>query len=137
MLITREMEYALRILRALYRGEQLSATAIAQREHMSKAVTLKILKRLHAAGLVASRRGSSGGYLLSRPCEKLYLWDVFHSLEDSIFINRCQQPGYQCENRPHGECGLCRELSRIQGVLDGELRKATLSAIFQDIPETD
>ena len=45
MLITREMEYALRILRALYRGEQLSATAIAQREHMSKAVTLKILKR--------------------------------------------------------------------------------------------
>jgi len=128
LLITREMEYALRILRALYRGEQLSATAIAQREHMSKAVTLKILKRLHAAGLVASRRGSSGGYLLSRPCEKLYLWDVFHSLEDSIFINRCQQPGYRCEHP--GNCNLCREFRRVQAALDSELQRTPLSQLF-------
>ena len=60
MLMTREMEYALRILRALCRGEQLSASTIAQREHMSKAVTLKILKHLHAAGLVSSRRAWRG-----------------------------------------------------------------------------
>ena len=51
MLMTREMDYALRILRALYQGGQLSAGTIAQREHMPKAVTLKILKQLHAAGL--------------------------------------------------------------------------------------
>lgn len=135
MLMTREMEYALRILRALYRREQLSAAAIAQREHMSKAVTLKILKRLHAAGLVASRRGASGGYCLDRPCETLYLWDLFCALEGPILMNRCQQTDYRCENRPREECGLCRELSRIQDVLDGELRKTPLSAIFQESQE--
>lgn len=75
MLMTREMDYALRILRALYQEGQLSAATIAQREHMPKAITLKVLKQLHAAGLVCSRRGSSGGYALQRPCEGLYLDD--------------------------------------------------------------
>ncbi len=41
--MTREMDYALRILRALHQEEQLSAAAIAQREHMPKAVTVMIL----------------------------------------------------------------------------------------------
>ncbi|MCI8304800.1 MAG: Rrf2 family transcriptional regulator [Lawsonibacter sp.] len=133
MLITREMDYALRILRALHREGQLSAGTIAQQEHMPKAVTLKILKQLHAAGMVDSRRGSGGGYLLQTPCEGLYLGDLFHALGDPPLLNRCQQPGYRCENRPEGDCGLCRELTRVQQVLERELHKTPLSAIFQDI----
>ena len=73
MLMTREMDYALRILRALHREEQLSAAEIAQRESIPKAITVKILKKLHTAGVVSSRRGSSGGYLLERSCEELSL----------------------------------------------------------------
>lgn len=133
MLMTREMDYALRILRALYQNGQLSAAAISEKEHIPKAITLKILKQLHAAGLVTSRRGSSGGYLTQRPCDKLCLGELFQALGGPIFVNRCQQPGYQCENQPPENCGLCRELSRIQAVLDGELRKTPLSAIFQEI----
>lgn len=135
MLMTREMDYALRIVRALYRGGQLSAAEIARRECMPKAVTLKILKRLHAAGLVASRRGPSGGYLLSRDCGELYLRDVFLGLGEYFYVNRCQQPGYRCENHPKGDCGLCRELARVQGILDGELARTPLSAIFQETEE--
>lgn len=133
MLITREMDYALRILRTLHQEGQQSASAISQREHMPKAVTLKILKELHAAGLVSSRRGASGGYLLERPCDQLYLWDLFHALGEPLLVNRCQHPEYRCENYPEGGCGLCRELSRIQKVLDAELQKTPLSAIFQEI----
>ena len=137
MLINREMDYALRIIRALYQEDQMSAAAIAEKEHMPKAVTLKILKKIHAAGLVSSRRGASGGYRLEYPCEKLYLWDLFHALEEPLILNRCQQADYRCENRPEGDCGLCRELSRIQSVLDQELQKTPLSAIFQEIQEID
>ena len=133
MLMTREMDYALRILRALHQAEQLSAAAIAQQENMPKAVTLKILKQLHASGLVDSRRGPSGGYLLQRSCGELYLGDLFQALEEPVFVNRCQQPVYSCENDPEGRCGICRELCRIQEVLDTELRRTPLSAIFQKI----
>lgn len=95
MLMTREMDYALRILRALYQEGQLSAAAIAQKESMPKAITLKILKQLHAAGLVSSRRGASGGYVLEESCEALYLGDLFQALGEPVYVNRCQQPGYQ------------------------------------------
>jgi len=132
LLMNREMDYALRIMRALYQEKQLSAAAIAQREHMSKAVTLKILKQLHAAGLVDSRRGLSGGYLLLRSCDQLCLLDLFRALGEPPYINRCQCPGYRCENRPEGDCGLCRELSRIQEVLDEELQKTPLSAMIRE-----
>lgn len=130
LLMTREMDYALRILRALHRDGQLSAAAIAEQEHMPKAITLKMLKRLHAAGLVSSRRGPSGGYLVRRPCEELYLGDLFQALGEPVYINRCQRPGYRCENDQEAGCGLCRELSRIQNALDGELRKTPLSEMF-------
>lgn len=132
MLMTREMDYALRVLRALYQEGQQSAAAVARRENMTKAVTLKMLKRLHGAGLVSSQRGSNGGYALSRPCGELYLSDLILALGAPLLINRCQNPDYRCENRPEGGCGLCRELSRIQEVLDGEFRKTPLSAIFQE-----
>lgn len=133
MLITREMDYALRILRALYQSGQLSAASIAQKERMSKAVTLKVLKALHAAGLVSGLRGSNGGYILSRPCETLYLGDLFRALGEPVFVNRCQMPGYRCENGPGERCGICRELSRIQAALDEELSKTPLSAMFQEL----
>lgn len=132
MLITRETDYALRILRALHQDGQLSATAIAQKEHMPKAITLKILKQLHAAGMVTSRRGPNGGYLLLRPCEGLYLTDLFQALNEPVYVNRCQQPGYQCENRRLKSCGMCQELDRVQRVLDQELHRTPLSAMFQE-----
>ncbi len=128
MLVTREMDYALRILRALHQHGQLSASAVAEREHMHKAVTLKILRRLHAAGIVGSRRGSGGGYLLAQNCEALTLYDLFSALGETIVINRCQQPGYRCEHP--GSCNLRREFSRVQSVLDGELRRTPLSDLF-------
>ena len=129
LLVTREMDYALRILRALHQQGQMSAAAVAERGHMQKAITLKLLKQLHAAGIVDSRRGPNGGYLLARPCSRLNLYDLFSALGETIYINRCQQPDYHCENP--GNCGLCREFTRVQAVLDSELRRTPLNALFE------
>ena len=87
------MDYALRILRTLHREGQLSAAAVARQEHMQKAITLKLLNRLLAAGIVESRRGVSGGYFLKRPCEELSIYDVFQSIGDPPLLNRCQREG--------------------------------------------
>lgn len=130
MLVTREMDYALRILRALHRDGQLSAAAVAQREHIQKAITLKLLNRLLSAGIVESRRGVSGGYFLKRPCEELSIYDVFQSIGEPPLLNRCQREGYQCENLSESGCGVCRELDRVQEILDRELRRTPLSDIF-------
>ena len=125
------MDYALRILRALHREGLLSAAAVARQEHMQKAITLKLLNRLLAAGLVESRRGVSGGYFLRHRCEDMTIYDIFQSLGDPPLLNRCQREGYQCENFQRGGCGICRELCRVQDALNQELRRTPLSDLFQ------
>ena len=130
MLVTREIDYAMRIIRALRGGEQLTAAAVAEREQMQRPVALKILKRLTAAGIVESRRGAGGGYRLRRPPEGLTLYDLFEVLKKPPLLNRCQEAGYRCENHPDGDCGTCRELNRIQAILDAELKRTSLGDIF-------
>ena len=130
MLVTREMDYTMRIVRALYRGGQLSAAAVARQENMPKAITLKLLKQLSAAGLVESRRGAAGGYLLAKTPSELTMYDLLDAVGERILVNRCQQAGYRCENNTDGGCGMCAEFGRIQQVLDSALRRAPLSEIF-------
>lgn len=133
MLVTREMDYAMRVVRALDGLEGLdTAAGVAERERMPQAVTLKILKRLTAAGIVESRRGSAGGYRLAQGAEELTLYDLFQVFGRAPLLNRCQAPGYRCENDPKGNCGTCRELCRIQGILDAELRRTPLSQLFAE-----
>lgn len=131
MLVTREMDYAMRAIHALERGGQLSAAAVAEREKMPRAVALKILKRLSAAGIVESRRGAGGGYRLSRPACEMSLYGLLRVFGKGLLLNRCQEAGYRCENHPDGDCGVCRELCRIQAILDTELRRTPLSEMFQ------
>lgn len=131
MLVTREIDYAMRVIRALDGQEGPAAAAgVAAREQMPPAVTLKILKRLTAAGIVESRRGAAGGYRLRRSPEELTLYDLFRVFGREPLLNRCQAADYRCENHPDGDCGTCRELCRIQEILDAELRRTPLKALF-------
>ena len=57
MLITREADYALRILRALSGGEQVKAAEICERERLPQQFVYKILKKMEQAGLVRIARG--------------------------------------------------------------------------------
>ena len=131
MLVTREMDYAMRVVRALDSLDGLATAAgVAEREQMPQAVTLKILKRLTTAGIVESRRGPAGGYRLRQSPEALTLYDMFRVFGREPLLNRCQAADYRCENYPDGDCGTCRELCRIQEILDAELRRTPLSRLF-------
>ena len=122
MLVTREMDYAMRVVRALDSLDGLATAAgVAELEQMPQAVTLKILKRLTTAGIVESRRRSP---------EALTLYDLFRVFGREPLLNRCQAADYRCENYPDGDCGTCRELCRIQEILDAELRRTPLSRLF-------
>ena len=131
MLVTREMDYAMRVVRALDSLDGLATAAgVAEREQMPQAVTLKILKRLTTAGIVESRRGPAGGYRLRQSPEALTLYDLCRVFGREPLLNRCQAADYRCENYPDGDCGTCRELCRIQEILDAELRRTPLSRLF-------
>lgn len=130
MLISREMDYALRIIRALSRSG-CSASRIAGQEMLSRPMALKVLKKLKQAQIVESIRGQDGGYSLCQGWEDLTFYDLFTALEEDLLISRCQKPGYRCECQPEG-CQFCEEFGRIQSVLNQELKRTPLGSILQE-----
>ncbi len=60
---------------------------LAQIEHLAKTESVpanflaQILGKLRNAGLITSRRGNQGGYILARPPEEISLYDILIAVE--------------------------------------------------------
>ncbi len=65
MLITKETDYALRILRTLSEGGCHTVGALAAREALPRNFAYKIVKKLERAGLIGISRGNGGGCYLA------------------------------------------------------------------------
>ena len=128
MLITRETDYALRVLRALADGEMITTAEICRRELLPQQFVYKILKKLERAGFVRIRRGADGGCRLYQDLKKVSLYDLTVIMGEDRAVSACMQPGFRCAWREdHGSrCSVHRELAEIQRVLDGELRSRSL-----------
>jgi Rrf2 family protein len=85
MKISQKLEYACRALAQLARrddGRTLTRLDdLAQREAVSGNFLVQILNDLRRAGLVDSRRGKSGGYLLARPAKSITLRQIIVAVD--------------------------------------------------------
>lgn len=57
---------------------------MAQREAVSGNFLVQILNDLRRAGLVESRRGKAGGYLLAKPADSITLRQVVEAVDPSL-----------------------------------------------------
>jgi Rrf2 family protein len=128
LLITRETDYALRILRALSDGEQVTTGDICQRELLPKQFVYKILKKLEQAHLVQIARGADGGCRLIADLKKVNLYDLTEIMGADKLVSACMQPGFQCawQKKCTSICTVHKQLSQIQDVMDTELRAHSL-----------
>ena len=76
MLITRECDYALRLVRNLSTDDVTSISKIAKAEQISSAIAYKVAGKLEKGGLIESVRGNRGGYRLIRGADKISILDV-------------------------------------------------------------
>lgn len=134
MLITREIDYAIRTIRALYGSKRLNVKQICELEHIPSQFAYKILKKLSIYRILEITRGASGGYRLIREPSKLTLFDIIMAIdEDNCFngINECLEPNHVCMNNSKNKiCKLNVELIRINTILEQELKKHTLEEIL-------
>lgn len=128
MLITRETDYALRILRYLADGMKHTMKALCEEECIPQQFAYKIIKKLSDAGIVESTRGVNGGCTLCYDLHTLTLYDLIHSIDDTRYISACMEPGYLCnwQERSRMGCNLHYHISQVQATLDEELRKHTI-----------
>ena len=122
MLITRETDYALRVLRALSDGGLHTAGEIAQGQLVPKPFAYKIIKKLGRAGLVSIVRGADGGCRLAADLMQVTLYDLMAAVESPVRLSACMDPGYPCPWREaHGGCDVHCSLIQVQRQLDAAL----------------
>ena len=133
LVITRETDYALRILRALLDGGLHTVGQLSQDELLPQAFAYKILKKLEKAGLIQVVRGTAGGCRLAADLSKVSLYDLMRAIGEHGCLSTCMAPDYACPWRVRqGNCTVHDRLLEIQATLDSELRRHSLASILAE-----
>ena len=132
MLITRECDYAVRVIRALSGEERLSVNDICEREEITAPFAYKILKKLQKAKIVRGYRGVHGGYSLKKSVSEITLLDVYLAIDPGMYIIECMNPKKKCgrDEKLDGGCEVHQELLRIQERLQDMLSERSLQEIL-------
>jgi Rrf2 family transcriptional regulator, cysteine metabolism repressor len=126
MKISQKLEYACRALAQLAKhhdGRTLTRLEdLAQREAVSGNFLVQILNDLRRAGLIDSRRGKSGGYLLGRSPENITLRQIVDAVDPALL---------QCSVAREGESGPSVRLAwdQISTSLQHALDQITLETL--------
>ena len=93
--VSRKVDYALRAVIHLANEEAndraCSVAEIAARERIPRQFLEKIVQQLIHTGLVRSRRGPHGGYVLGRPAEQMTFRDVIEAVEGPDLAQRLRR----------------------------------------------
>lgn len=133
MYLTRETDYALRIIRALRDGDLHTLGDLSQSEHVPLSFAYKIAKKLERAGIVELFRGTSGGCQLAADLHYVTIYDLMSAVGEEIAISECMIAGTKCTWREsHGKCIVHNNLAKIQENLEHELKSVSLWDIMSD-----
>ncbi len=138
MFITRECDYAVRVIRALALEKRMSVKDICDRESITAPFAYKILKKLQKARIVKGFRGVHGGYSMNRDLNGITLYDVYHAIDPEMFIIECLNPRFPCVRNDEVNglpCAIHRELYGIQQELTSMLKRNSLHDLL--LPEEE
>jgi Rrf2 family protein len=115
MQIPRRVDYGLRA--AIYLAQQgpektCSLAEIAARQDIPRKFLEKIIQGLTHGGLVKSKRGPDGGYMLARPAAEISFRDVIEALEGPVAVNLCMDPQMSCSHL--ARCAMVGVWNEIQ-----------------------
>jgi Rrf2 family transcriptional regulator, cysteine metabolism repressor len=136
MMFSTKAEYGVRVMVELARraGEEpVPLAEIAADDGLPLAYLEHLVARLRRAGLVDSRRGSRGGYLLARPSTEITMAEVVEALEGSIApiecISEASDGSIVCsrESRNERACPTKLLWTRVRGSIVRTLQETTLA----------
>ena len=105
MHITLEADYAIRIVHCLtLHNTRADAKSIAETTGVTLRFSLKILRKLVAAGIIRSYKGTQGGYEIAKAPRDITLYDVITTIEGPLNISRCTHSDFNCTRPKEGSC---------------------------------
>lgn len=141
-MISLKAQYALRALIALSKAEQdelFLIADIAENQRIPKKFLEQILLELKRAGIVMSRRGRLGGYVLLRPADKLTFGEVLRLIDGPIAPLPClSKIAYKkcVDCRDEASCEIRHVFERVTLATRAVLDQTTLadSLRLEDLP---
>jgi len=134
MRLTSTEEYGLRCLLTVARAypASLSIGQVAEAEGLSHDYAAKLLRVLRQGGLLLAKRGSQGGFRLSRPVDEVTVWDALKSLDSPIYDAAfCEGHTGQRDTCVHSSGCTVRSLwTWVGGALEGVLARVTLKDLL-------
>jgi Rrf2 family cysteine metabolism transcriptional repressor len=128
--LSRKVDYALLVLSYLcHRPEGGCARAVAAKFGLKPAFAANVLKLLCRKGLVASRRGARGGYVLARPAGDICLDELLDLLDEPFHLADCARSG---ADGGCGMAGVCPVRGAIAEV-DRRIREMLASVTLADL----
>ncbi len=126
-------DYACRALLSLALHQEASGPTsvrdIAERTGLPQPYLEQILQALKGAGLVKSKRGVGGGYVLSRPASEIRLSEVISAVDGPITLGDFGQPHTDGSCDHEGQCVLLA----IWNLAGDHMRKHLESYTLDDI----
>ncbi len=135
MQLTRAADYAVRImihLATLPPGSCPSGAELASAQDIPGHFAAKVLQALVRARLIASHRGSGGGFSLVADPDHVSLLHVIEAVEGALALNACLTRPPSCSR--HGHCRAHRVWRQAQDALEGVLGAATIASLAAEIP---
>jgi Rrf2 family cysteine metabolism transcriptional repressor len=145
MMFSTKAEYGVRVMVELARRASENADGvesvvplaeIAEHDGMPLAYLEHLVARLRKAGLIDSRRGSRGGYLLARLAQDITMAEVVEALEGSIApiecISQASDGKVVCsrESDPNHVCPTKLLWTRVRFSIVRTLRETTLADLL-------
>jgi Rrf2 family protein len=125
-------EYALRALVRLAQipnGDEILGRDLARQAEIPANYLSKILLALRNAGVLATARGTGGGYRLRKPAETIRLIDVVGLFDGARARPACLLGGKECSDE--GACSAHASWREIRDAYVKFLESTTLASIAQ------
>ena len=127
--LTRRGDYGVRAMLTLAAPDagQMTAAQLAAATDIPPSLVAQVMGELVRAGLVANRRGRSGGYRLARAPEEVSLLDVIEAVEGDPRRRTCVLRGGPCGR--DGTCGVHDAFFRAQEAVFETLADVSLDEV--------
>lgn len=123
MLLTRATEYALLSLDTIRKSEKpIGAEQLANELCIPKSFLAKILQSLARTGILESKKGAQGGFILVKDVNDISVRDIIIAAEGKApVVFDCTQYASTCPSGAIGTCSISPFLSTFQTKVDAFL----------------
>lgn len=120
--LSQKSDYGLILLSNLLKSKRLvSISSVAKKNKISPKFLSQVAGELKRAGIISSKEGVSGGYMLAKKPEQIKILDVLKTLDGELVVGECFEEDHECK------CGAKKMWMEMKRDLEKSFGKKTVA----------